>query len=131
MNMNRSLQFLLTSLTLTMSCTSTTKDEALLKEAANIHNEAAGLAVQLEKQMDLLLADTTLVKDSVLAWRAALAIWKSEVVEVPGNDHEEGDHSGHGHSHTKAPDVTPEQMLTIQKELKEQIQKIQLRINPN
>jgi hypothetical protein len=61
-----------------------------------------------------------------------LAGWKAELVEVeiPGEEHDhdhEGHDHGHDHSHGPELEITPEQMLELQKEQKAIIEAIMLR----
>ena len=78
--MNKQLTVVLTSLML--SCPAPNKNDTIMKEAVTVHNDAIVLAAQLEKQLDELAADSTLIKDSVLAWRAAIKNWEKELIEV-------------------------------------------------
>ncbi|MCU0420238.1 MAG: hypothetical protein MUC38_11355 [Cyclobacteriaceae bacterium] len=111
------------------------KENPMMKEAAAIHNEAVALAATLEERIHALQADTTagVSPDSIAAWNAAIKLWESDLVEVPGNedhhhhDHGEGEHHDH-HHHEAPPNVTPEEMLTIQKELKARLEAIAQRI---
>lgn len=107
----------------------------MLKEAASVHNEAVALAGTLEERINALQADTTagISPDSIAAWNAAIKIWESDLVEVPGNEehhhHDHGEGEDHDHHHHEAPpNVTPAEMLTIQKELKARIEAIANRI---
>jgi hypothetical protein len=72
----------------------------------------------IERDLNVLHHDTLTqeVRDSLDVIANLLHAWKQDVVEVPGNDmHERNNHS---HSHAQVtPEVTPQQMLGIQKEL--------------
>lgn len=111
------------------------KEDPMLKEAASVHNEAVALAGTLEERINALQADTTagISPDSIAAWNAAIKLWESDLVEVPGNeehhhhDHGEGEEHDH-HHHEAAPNVTSDEMLIIQKELKARIEAIAKRI---
>jgi hypothetical protein len=110
-------------------CSAPQKEDTLLIEAAQIHNEALALAKQLEKQLDQLANDTTYLKDSLNTWRMAIEEWERNLVEVPGNessDHHPHDHHDHG---KKMPELTSGQMLSVQLELKSQLDDIKSRIN--
>lgn len=112
-----------------IQCSSPKKEGALLVEAARIHNEAVALAEQLEEQLNQLATDTTYSKDSLKAWRGAIEKWENNLVEVPGNeshDHHAHDHHDHG---KQLPELTPDQMLSVQHELKSQLDVIKSRIN--
>ncbi len=110
-------------------CSPSKKEDVLLTNAAQLHNEAVALASLLDQQLDTLENDISYLKDSVIAWRTALEKWEGNVVEVPGNESLEHDHADHGHNHEKAVELTPEQMFSIQQEMKAQIEKLQRRIN--
>lgn len=107
-------------------------DEKVWKEAAVVHNEMMALAHQLEARLTMLESDTTDVVrvDSIVIWKAAIEAWEQEIVEVPGNEehdqHKEGEE--HHHRDHKVVEVTPEQMLTIQQELKKELEDIQARM---
>jgi hypothetical protein len=110
------------------------KEDPMMKEAATIHNSAVALAESLEEKIKELQADTSLhiSPDSVAAWNAAIRLWESDLVEVPGNEehHHHGDEHDH-HDHEAPANVTAEEMLTIQKELKARLENISKRIQPN
>lgn len=61
------------------------------------------------------------LRQSMLAFNQ----WKENIVSVPGL--EEDEHAGHAHhhSHEKAPDLTPQQFLEIQQQMKTSLDKIQ------
>ncbi len=125
MNHHKPLLFLIVPLFM-LCCSAPKKEDTLLIEAAQIHQEAVTLAIQLEEQ---LANDATSLKDSVIIWQEAIEKWESNLVEVPGN--ENGEHHAHvHHDHGKQlPELTSEQMLAIQKELKAQLDNIKSRIN--
>ncbi|SFF41605.1 hypothetical protein [Thermoflexibacter ruber] len=131
------------------------KSEALLKEAVKWHNEAMAIHKELMpkmKALEELKAKLTAQKDS-LAGKDENAIsqldakimnleniskgmkeWMENIVEVPHDEehhhHHEGDAHDHDHSreHEAKIDLTPEQMLEIQKEMKANILQIQEKI---
>lgn len=148
---------LLFALLLVFSCNGKDeKSEALLKEAIKWHNEAMAIHKELMpkmKALEELKAKLTAQKDS-LAAKDENAIsqldaeimnleniskemkeWMENIVEVPHNEehhhHHEGDAHDHDHSHEHGAkiDLTPEQMLDVQKEMKNNILKIQDKIN--
>lgn len=116
-------------------------DEATLKEAGEIHLQASEIQEALEPQVDSLAS----LKNSLAALKTPAATqavadidsvvkrfetWESNVVEVPGvehnHEHAEGDsaHQHHHHNHKPAPQVTASEMLDIQKEMKSDLEKI-------
>lgn len=130
------------------------KSEQLLKEAAQIHNEAMAIHDSLMpkiKKINDLKANLILQKDSLVGKNDSLAgelqkqiatieeigsdmkLLMENMVEVPGNEahhhHEHGEgHEHHDHNHSKT-EVTSEQMLEIQKEMKANILKIKEKIS--
>ena len=114
---------------LMIDCSAPRKKDTLLIEAAQVHNQALALSKQLEEQLDQLANVPACRKDSLEAWRAAIEKWKNNLVEVPGNEsHENHEHAHHDHG-KQLPELTSDQMLSIQKELKSQLDVIKSRIN--
>ncbi len=135
------------------------KAEATLKEAAKLHNEAVAIHDSLMpkmKEINELKAKLAAQKDTLAGKNDSLATslqtqisametvsqemrtWMENIVEVPGNEHhhhhEGEEHKGehehdHAHEHGKKVDVTPEQMLEIQKEIKANVLKIKDNVN--
>ncbi len=100
-----------------IQCSSGHKEEQLMKEAAIIHNEMVAQAEALEERLNGLSTDNSFpFSDSIHVWKSDLALWESELVEVPGNEehhHKEGEHH---HDHQQL-NVTAAQMMVIQLEL--------------
>ncbi len=121
----------------------------LHNEAIAIHDSI----MPLMKNINELKASLSMKKDSLVGKNDSLAnqlqgqiseieavsqemkTWMSNLVEVPGNEHEHHDHEGeehkedekeeeHKHEHGAKVEVTPEQLLEIQKEAKANILKI-------
>ena len=121
------------------------KKDAKLDEAGKIHNEAHEIGENIESQIEgidslkTLLADkkktltdaATIARlDSTVAVLGgvaqAFADWEDNIVSVPGlvHKHAEGEAHHDEHKHKPTPDVTSEQMLEIQQEMKKNIEKI-------
>lgn len=130
------------------------KTEAIFREAGALHNEAVAIhdsLMPLMKGINTLKASLSAQKDSLVGKNDSLAnqlqaqiseiettsqemsAWMGNLVEVPGNEHEHHHHEGeehkegeegHKHEHGAKVDVTPEQLLDIQKEAKVTILKI-------
>lgn len=114
---------------LLLNCSASKKEDLLLREAAKVHNEAVAMSQLLEAQLDQLSLDSTNLKDSIDIWGADLEKWKSNLAEVPGNEsHELHEHAHHNHG-KQLPDLTAEQMLLVQLEMKAQLELITSRIN--
>ncbi len=126
----------------------TPKKDPQLQQAAQIHNQAMAmhdevmasvggakaLLPRLKARRDSASAATRPALDSAIAGiertDKRMDTWMAEVVEVPGNEedghahHEHGKGGAHEHSHDAPPDVTPQQMLDIQREMKKNIEGI-------
>ncbi|WP_428654273.1 hypothetical protein [Runella sp.] len=121
------------------------KKDPKMEEAGKVHLEAMAIEESIHEQIEgidslkIVLSDKkkTLTDaaaiaslDSTVAALDAVASsfesWEESVVEVPGLPHEHHHHEGeeHEHHHKPAPDLTPEQMLEVQKESKANIEKI-------
>jgi hypothetical protein len=104
-------------------------EKRVLQEAYQIHNEAVEKATILEEKIRAHSLQSDHARDTLDALAAALEIWKSDLVEVPGfDDHDHHhDHATHDHNHdhhahhAAAKDLTPTQILAIQRESKVQI----------
>jgi hypothetical protein len=112
-------------------CKTSSADEALLKEAASVHNELISLSRSLKHTLDSLSNAGAVPADSIQAWKNMLLEWEQDVVEVPGNDHEEHDDHHNHHHHGATPEITAAEMLTVQKELKQRLEHLQRRIPVN
>jgi hypothetical protein len=102
---------------LVISCSSK-QDKSDYRHVAILHNAMMERARLIERDLNMLHHDTLTqeVRDSLEVIANLLHAWKADVVEVPGNDMHE--HDDHSHSHAQvAMEVTPQQMLEIQKEL--------------
>lgn len=94
-----------------------------LEEAFKIHEQA--IAVNQAIQSQLQSANTETPEMSQIKKR--LSDWEENLVEVPGFDHDhDHSHGGHHHhDHGPGLEVTPEDMLIIQKEFLDSIKVIQ------
>lgn len=118
---------------LLVACAGPTKQEKeMLQQAGATHNAAYALAHNTENKLETLKGDTTVLIDSVNILLAAVAQWESELVEVPGNEthhaHAEDEEQHHHHEHGNQTDLTPQQQLTVQQEMKKQIEAIAARV---
>jgi len=107
---------------LLLSACSPSPEDKLLQEASDVHNAALLIAEELEAALN----QNMIPADSASAIRAAIEAWENDLVEVPGNEHH--DHEGHNHSHEPL-NVTAEEMLQLQLELKQRIEQIKKRID--
>lgn len=102
------------------------RSDELLKVAARLHNEAVSKAGELEAKLN----KAGIAPDSIEIFKQALSEWKANLIEVPGNDHHDHDHNhGHDHHHHHKHDVelSPSEMLSIQKVLLHQIDSLLIR----
>jgi hypothetical protein len=113
------------------------KNENQYEESAGVHNEAIKLGKEVEskfRQIEQYIATETpsdAFLDSINSIKEDYLIWTGNLIEVPGNEHDHHDHAGHDHhdhDHGSSTNLTPEQMLTVQTELKNQIQELNKRI---
>ena len=100
-----------------------------------LHEQIEGIdslkVVLNDKKKSLTDAAAIASIDSTVAQLDAVAKsfeeWEESLVEVPGLPHEHHHHEGeehHHHDHKPAPEVSGEQMIEIQKEIKTNIEKI-------
>lgn len=125
----------------------TPKKNPQLQEAAQIHNEAIAMhkeVTALVENAKTLLPGLKAKRDSEdavarPAFDTAIAaieqadkkldLWMDDVVEVPGNEaHNEHNAHEHEHNHAAPPDVTPQQMLEIQRETKKTLESIRTNV---
>ncbi|MFN8348043.1 MAG: hypothetical protein U0X91_23790 [Spirosomataceae bacterium] len=121
------------------------KKDPKMEEAGKIHLESMEMEESLHEQVEGIdslkivlndkkktLTDAAAIAsiDSTVAALDAVAKsfeeWEENLVEVPGLPHEHHHHEGeeHHHDHKPAPEVSGEQMIEIQKEIKANITKI-------
>ncbi len=118
-----------------MNCKPGVTSDTKLEEAAKIHEEAMSVAHHLGPDLEnlnikrnLLLGQQELTcEDSLLLERInrvdkCFQWFQRNHVEVPGFEHAH-DHGDHDHSHDHGPklDLTPEDMLLVQKEFRDSI----------
>lgn len=116
-----------------VSCHGENKEDAHhLQQAADIHKAMMEIEKQFENQLDSLKSfshHAVDIRDSLQVIEKDFELWEKNVVEVPGDDSAEAHDHGHGHHHEKEDlQVTPEQMVEIQKELKSNLEKLLLRL---
>ncbi len=132
-------------LLLTLACNSAKKEDPALREAAEIHREAVAIEKALKPQIEQLVqlknninilgralteAEKALVSQ-IESIESTYAYWLEHHVEVPGYEHDhvhDHDHAHHDHSHGKKLDLTPADMLAVQREFRDSITVLQQRI---
>jgi len=139
----RSLCLIIVCLSLTVACGA--KKDPVMQQAGQVHkqaiaiheevmvqiNDARQLIQRLKVKRETSDSTTRIAIDSTIARiehaDRSMNTWMDEVVEVPGleDDHAHTHGEGHDHDHSAAPEITPQQMLEIQKEMKVNIEKIQ------
>lgn len=130
---------------ITIACNSTKKENPALKEAAETHQQA----IQIEKQVAPQLDALTQLKNSINVQGRALTpeeqalvqeiesilasyeYWEENHVEVPGyeQDHRHEGHDHEGHDHGAKLELTPEDMIVVQREFRDSIVAIQRRVD--
>ena len=105
------------------ACSASSKEDKVLQEAADVHN----MALLMAEELETTLKQNTFPADSTSAILAAIEAWENDLVEVPGNEHHH-EHEGHNHSHEPV-NVTAEEMLKLQLELKQRIEQIKKRVD--
>lgn len=105
-----------------MSCSFRKANEVHgFEESQKIHEEALSIAKSVKNKLSRQIFAE---QDSVAALFRELEVWELELVEIPGHEHS---HShAHHHDHTSL-NITPEEMLKIQNELKSRVEAIQKR----
>jgi len=149
--------FYLGLLTLSLACgdTSSTekdteKEQTILKQASDIHNEAINIGLKVAPQLEAMkqkrnqinIQGRALTEEEmqfaakVDQLESSHRFWLEHLIEVPGfgHDHDHGhghDHSGHDHAHgqTNQPALTADQMLLAQKDIRDSIVMIQQKLN--
>jgi hypothetical protein len=117
---------------LMVACTAKQAEHQEYEQSALLHNAMLNQASKMEDTLALMLADSAWInqQDSLNAILAALENWEKQLVEVPGNedhDHNHGAHEHHDHEQASV-EVTPEQMLLIQRELENRLNNISKRL---
>ena len=101
-----------------------TKKNTALEKASFLHKEMFLMLEEVEKELSLL-SPTKPLQDSMVQIKKEIEEWKASVIEVPGNT--EVDHDHHAHSHEKL-NLTDDELLAVQLELKNELEKIKKRI---
>jgi predicted transcriptional regulator len=101
------------------------KENTSLREAATIQEESFSVLSSVEAYIQSLKKIPALT-DSITKIESELARWETEMIDIPGYKSTHHKHS-HSHSH-KVVELTPEQMLSVQQELKQQLTHIQARL---
>jgi predicted transcriptional regulator len=113
----------LSGVMLALSCSQ--KENASLKKAMAIQEESFSVLDNIQATIQLLRKDPALI-DSIAKIEREIAKWENEMVDVPGY---ESTHHKHKYSHShKVVELTPDQMLSVQQELRQQLTDIQARL---
>lgn len=105
------------------SCTSKTKDDSQLRQAADVHLHAIEIQKQTEAKLRTLSESTSLTdqqRNKVDSLSKILALWEKGLIEVPGMPH---DHHGE-HEHKPAPKMTAGSMLGYQEQMLKAIEDV-------
>lgn len=138
--MMKKISILLTSLVLIACSSKSPKDNPVLVEANRIHLEAEAIQGQVEPEIEkidslknLLLLKKIAKADSLanelVSLKTDFEDWEKNFFAVPGFEHShEGKHEHHHHDHTPAPELPADKMLEIQKEIKANIERIEIEL---
>lgn len=125
-----------------LACKSNQKDAPELQEAARIHAKA----LQIEQGLKPQLGELIQLKNSINVQGRALteseiafvekvnsiensyAYWKENHVEVPGYEHQHEENHHDHHHHKENLQLSPADMLSVQKEFRDSIAVLQQRI---
>ncbi len=119
-------------LTMVAACSGSDREQEMLKQAADIHNEMMKKAGTLEAWLNEVSAtlQQAVPADSISDWKRSLASWKEEVVEVPGNEEHDDHEAGHHHHDSQNVELTADQMLKVQQELDSRLATLIERVKP-
>lgn len=130
--MRNSRNFIISLLVLCTCACSGGKSSQEYHEALMIHEEIVSVEAETRSIFDslnqVLARDSTLLayREEVEALSREMEEWERNVVAVGS----EADHDGHHHhQHAGRPDLTDQQMLEVQKELRLQLQSISDRVS--
>lgn len=99
---------------LPFACADSSASDALLEEAFAVHKEAMAHS----KEVEALISKLPAGDPSVESLKTRLDNWSHDLIEVPGFEH---DHQDHDHDHDPKLELTPEDMLLVQKEMRDSI----------
>lgn len=124
------------------ACGSSQKDKAILEEAWKVHTEA----MEIEQNIKPQLEELAQLKNSINVQGRALtpeeiklveriesiqnsyAYWETHHMGVPGHEHDHQDHAHHDHNHGAKLELSPQDMLSVQREFRDSITSIQERV---
>lgn len=110
-------------------------EKKLYTQSVETHDLAIKIGEHVEEKIKRIAQHTSnleeplksLLQDSVKALTQDLTYWQSTMIEVPGHEHNRHDHHDHNHDHSTIPDLTPEMMLDVQKDLRDRVVKLNVR----
>lgn len=148
MNLVRVFTATLTSLLcLVVACRSGDDGQALLREAAGLHEKAVSIEESLRPRVkelsdwkrSLEAAERSLTPEErqllagIGSVEKSLEFWRENHVEIPGFEHTSHDHHGHGHDHDHdhgpALELSPEDMLLVQREFRDSLRVLARRVD--
>ncbi len=119
-------------ITLVFLACSASKEDKVLKQASEIHNDAMEIGHKTSLRISYLKKNESGLarahQDSLQSITLALGEWYEMVVEVPGYEHEDNGHD-HDHAHGDQMEhlehLSAMEILEIQTELKKEIERLQ------
>ncbi|HEY1054114.1 MAG TPA: hypothetical protein VGE24_03240 [Emticicia sp.] len=139
--MTKKISILLTSFVFISCSSKSPKDNSVLIEANRIHLEAEAIQSRVEPEIEKIDSLKNLLQLKKMAKADSLASelvnlktdfkdWEKNLFVVPGFEHtHEGKHAHNHHEHTPAPELPADKMLEIQKEIKINIERIDIELN--
>lgn len=106
---------------LCVGCVQNSTDKKILTEAAAYHSQAVALAKKVTYRIDSLNRISMNDKSKLIAIEKDFKEWANDLVGVPGFEDEKNHDHEHSHEQIQA---TSSQLLDIQKELYNRIEKI-------
>jgi len=103
------------------------KEDPVIAEAIAVHEEAIQLFHELKGLLKELEQNEHIAAEAIASIKIALQEWEENLVEVPGfahaHDHDAHAHHHHHHDQQKLK-ISAEEMLALQKELRENIKQL-------
>lgn len=134
--------FLAVMITSLAACGSSQKDKDILEEAWKVHTEAMEIEQNIKPQLEelaqlknsinvqgrALTPEEIKLIEQIEAIENSYAYWETHHLEVPGHEHDHQDHAHHDHNHGAKLELSPQDMLSVQREFRDSIISIRERV---
>ncbi|MDX1939628.1 MAG: hypothetical protein SFU99_03705 [Saprospiraceae bacterium] len=125
-----------------IACGTSKKESPELHEAGEIHEQAMAIEKDMKAQFEqlvqiknsinvqgrMLTAAEIAFVEQVEAIESSYHFWEENHVEVPGHEHGEHEHADQDHDHAAKLELTPTDMLAVQREFRDSIVVIKQRV---